>query len=444
MIDRYKCYFTFLMIGFWLIAGFGFIAGEILTPLLPARTVFRMLSDLIFVGLGLKVLHKRSDIILILSFVILSFSSTVLVNHLSLVYWVNGMREFIGWMFIFPIGRWFMQPEYRERFLDSFDRFVFIYLVLQAPCLFIQFLRYGAGDAGGGTWGHGYSGMVSISICFGSYYLMTRRWDTALSYWQNLSANRVLIFLLLPTFLNETKIVFVLIPLYFLFLLKTDRSFGLKVLAASPLVLIFLLGFGWIYLQTTQQNGDEVFSIDNIDYYLTGGDEGIELIDLAEALRDNPDISDDAETNVWTVDLPRLLKLGIMGDAVNESAGGRWWGAGGSLFKASTVLSPTPYSKEHEWMFHGTRPYLLFIFMQYGYLGLIWMLLVLIYLLDFATSKISYFALGTKLYFLAIFIGLLVYNDAWETASFSFFMLMPLFLSSKLTTPSLQLTSSND
>ncbi len=437
MIDRYKCYFTFLMIGFWLIAGFGFIADELITPLLPFRTVFRMLSDLVFACLGLKVINKRSDIIIVLSFVALSFLSTVMVNHLSVVYWVNGMREFIGWMFIFPIARWFFQPEYRERFLASFDRFVFIYLVLQAPCLIIQFLRYGAGDAGGGTWGHGYSGIVSISICFGSYYLMTRRWNLSLTYWENIKENKVLIFLLFPTLLNETKITFFLIPIYFLLLLKTNRAFGLKVLAASPLILIFFVGFGWLYLQTTNQDGNEVFSVDNFEYYLTGGDDNIELIDLAEALRDNPELSDDAEMNVWTVDLPRILKLGIMGDAVDDSAGGRWFGAGGSLFKASTVLSPTQYSKEHEWMFHGTRPYILFLFMQYGYLGLFWMLCVIIYLLDFKTSKISYFALGIKLYFLAIFLGLLVYNDAWESASFCFFMLMPLFLSSRLTTPPL-------
>ena len=444
MIDRYKCYFTFLMIGFWLIAGFGFIAEEILPPLLGARTFFRLLSDLIFVCLGLKVLRKPGDIILILTYLLISFISTVAVNHLGIIYWINGIREFIGWMFIFPILRWFMQPEYKTNFVNSIDRFAYIYLWLQVPCLVFQFIKYGAGDTGGGTWGSGCSGIVSISICFVSYYLMTRRWDTGLSYWENIRNNKVLIFLLFPTLLNETKIVFLLIPLYFILLLKINRSFGFKVLAATPFLIAFFIGFGWLYLKASEQDNDQVFTTENISFYLTGGDDSLELLDVAEAIRDNPDISDDAEANLWTVDLPRILKIGIMGDSVDESAGGRWWGAGGSLFKATTLLSPTDYAKEHEWMFHGTRPYVFFIFMQYGYIGLIWIFLAVLYLINFKTSRLSYFSLGTKIYFLIIFIGLLFYSDMWENSAFCFLMLLPLFLSSNLKSPVHQSTSYND
>lgn len=433
MIDRYKFYYRLMMIAFWLMAGL-FIM-DLVPQLGVIRTAVRLISDAIFVCLGVKVLHDRRDIAIIITIVLFTFISSIVCNHLTLVYWLNGLREFIGWMFIFPILRWFMQPEFRDRFISDFDRFVYVYLWLQVPCLVLQFLLYGANDAGGGTWGYGCSGIVSITICFGSYYLMTRRWNTALSYWENIKNNRILIFLLFPTLLNETKIVFFLIPIYFLMLIKINRAFGLKVLAASPLILLFLIGFGWLYLTASGQVNDEVFTTENISLYMTGGDESIEIMDLAEAIRDNPELSDDAEASVWNVDLPRVLKLMIMGEAVDESDGGRWFGSGGSLFKATSFLTPTHYAKEHEWMYRGTKPYLFFIFMQFGWVGLFIMLIIAFKVIEFKNSRKSYFALGIKIYFSLLFLGLLLYNDAWENCAFCMFIFTPLFLSSYLTTP---------
>lgn len=430
MIDRYKCYYVLVMIAFWLMAGTGFIADEIIPPLASARLIFRLATDAIFVCLGLKVLKKRSDIIIIVSFLLISYISTMVMNHLGMVYWLNGLREFVGWFFAIPILRWFMELDNRDRFVKDFDRFVFIYLVLQVPCLLLQFFKYGAGDNCGGTWGNGASGIVSISICFGSYYLMTRRWNHDLSYWQNLVANKVLIFLLIPTLFNETKIVFILIPVYFLLLLKIDKKFGLKVLAASPLIIIILLALGWAYLIATGQDEDQVFDADIIYAYLTGGDESFEILEIAENIRDNVDLAEDAEENVWSVDLPRFMKIGLMTEAVEESAGGLWWGSGGSLFKAATYLSPTPYMKEHQWMLNGTRPYLFAIFMQYGLIGVIWLILTVISFIDIKRINTNYFTLGSKIYFILIFVILLFYSDHWENASDTFLLLSLMFIPS--------------
>ena len=116
--------------------------------------------------------------------------------------------------------------------------------------------------------------------------------------------NKVYVFLLFPTFLNETKIGFLFLLAYFLLLLRVEWKTVFKVLISIPLIIVAMIVAGYAYLTVTGQTFESVFSQSAMDDYMVGEDPE-ELVELGMAIQDGIYERED----IGQVDIPRFSKL---------------------------------------------------------------------------------------------------------------------------------------
>ncbi len=368
MIDKYTLYYRTLLITFWVSMTFGFVSEEILPFLQGLKPTVRLLVDAVVLVLGLTLIENRRDKIIAWTFLAMAVVSSLIINRLGFVNTFNGARDFFGLVFVIPIFRYFFNHERGgKEFTDFFDRQLYIFLWLQPFCVLEQFFRYGAGDHVGGSLGNFASGLISLLIYFTSFYLMTRRWDDKLSYIKNISDNRVLVILLFPTFLNETKVSFILLLLYFVLLFKLEWRSVRKLLMAVPLILVAMVGLGALYLNVTDQDADELTSLEFYNEYLVGEDPEF-LIDLAIRVQDGEVETD----NMWVTDLPRFTRIVQAPEAVRHSKGGLIFGAGLGHFKGGQTLEKTQFGREYGWLIEGSRTWLFILLIEFGVIGVLW------------------------------------------------------------------------
>ena len=270
-------------------------------------------------------------------------------------------------LFAIPICRFLLKSRFRDRFIESFDKQLWIFLILQTFCVTWQFFRYGPGDHGGGSMGNGFSGIVTTLIYIISFYLLSKKWNYG-NYWMELWKNKVYVFLLFPTFLNETKIGFLFLLAYFLLLLRVEWKTVFKVLISIPLIIVAMIVAGYAYLTVTGQTFESVFSQSAMDDYMVGEDPE-ELVELGMAIQDGIYERED----IGQVDIPRFSKLIFIPEALKDAAGGSLFGAGLGQFKGGTTLSLTPYADTWAWLLGGSVPYIFFIVIQLGVLGAAWL-----------------------------------------------------------------------
>lgn len=414
MVEKYKLYTGFLFGALWALLCFNFIAEELVPPLEKLRPAVYLMCDGIFIVLGLIAMRNRRDILIFATFLLIALVSKYL-NHLGFIYFINGFRDFIGLIFAFPIIRYLWNSKNGERFIKSFDRQLYLFLWLQAFCLTWQFIRYGANDHGGGTLGFGGSGTISTLIYFVSFYLITKRWDDVKSYWQNLRANKVLVFLFFPTFLNETKISFIFFACYFLLLLRIDWSLLRKLMLASPRIFVGVLGVGYVYLSVTDQEADYVLSYDFFQNYLVGEDIDF-LVEMSEKVQDGLIETD----NVWTVDIPRFSKILLAPEAVEKTGGGQLFGAGLGQLKGGTVLAYTPFAFNNKWLINGSRPWWFSLFIQLGYIGIIWFFINMAGIIGMSSGVPR--GLNIKIFLWVIVLLSLFYNDSLRIFPYCFLL----------------------
>ncbi len=403
MIEKYKLFTVSFFGAMWVMLCFGFVAEELIPPLESLRSFVFLLCEVVFLGLGLFTLRSKRDITVFVSFVVLAVVSSKL-NNLSPVYVINGTRDFFGLLFAIPIIRFVLKSTHRDQFIESFDKQLFVFLFIQAFCLVWQFVRYGANDHGGGSMGNGFSGIVSTLIYIISFYLLSKRWNFD-NYWVGIRDNKIYFILLLPTFLNETKISFIFLMAYFLLLLKVEWKTVFKVLVSIPLIIVGMVGAGLAYLTITQQSFEDVFTQAAMDDYMIGEDPE-ELIDLAVAIQD--EIYD--EEDIGLIDIPRFSKLLLVPEALPDSEGGVLLGAGVGQFKGGSVLQLTEYAERWNWLLSGSIPFVFFILMQLGLIGVAWMFFVLITALLPRSSTLM--GKNIKLFLWIIILLIMFYNDS--------------------------------
>lgn len=419
MIDRYKFYYRTFLITFWVAQCFGFVSEELLPPLNALRTPVMLLCDVVILVLGVSVLminRNKGDNRIVGSFAAIAIVSTLLINREGILMLLNGMRDFLGLLFILPIMRYFFtNSKGGERYVGSFDRQLMIYLWLQAVCVTWQFIKYGAGDNGGGTMGNGASGVVSTCIYFVSFYLMTKRWDASKGYFRNLWNNFILIFLLYPSFLNETKISFIFLLCYFLLLIKLDRTAVRKFAIAIPALFALLAILFPVYLDVTDQDADRVLSEEFFDDYLFGGAELDHMVEVALLVQDGT-IEIDA-SDVWSVDIPRFTKILWLPMMLQDSNGGLFLGAGLGQFKGGQTMEMSRFAKDNQWLLLGSRPWLFFVAAQLGLVGVLWYFAAAGWILSYKRKSYP-FSKNIKIYLTVILILILLYNESLRSFQF--------------------------
>lgn len=416
MIDRFNLYKWIFLIVFWVEACFGFVTQELLPPLEGIGSLLFLLCDALILGVGCLTIRKKGDLAVVATLVVLSWVSTVMVNHLGLVVYVNGLRSYFGLLFAFPLLRWFFRHERAEEFRATMLRTLKWWLWLQAFCITWQFIRHGANDWGGGSMGLGASGITSMLIYLVSYALIVREWDKS-NFFGSLRRNWVLVFLLYPTFLNETKVSFLMFALYFILLVKYDRKFVARLIYIIPMTVAAVTGLVYAYFAATKQDPEEVLSEAFFEDYLYGLDIE-ELIKVGQMVQDG--LIEVSETQYWSVDIPRFAKLGLAPSIVDDTAGGDLLGAGIGQFKGGTSMDNTAFAKEYEWLLIGSRPWLFFMFIELGYLGILWWICTALYQFGIRRPRHLYARRMTIFMFCSLLI-ICVYNDSLRDL---FFMLM--------------------
>lgn len=414
-IEKSLFYQRILFIAFWIRAVWAFFAEEVAPFAASLQPLVYLAFDAVIVALGLVMMSRKRDKIYAVVFIAIGLVITCLLNELSLFFYINGLRDFISLLFIIPIMDYFLrEPERRERFVADFDRQLFWFLVLQVPCVLYQFFVYGAGDHGGGSLGNGSSGIISTLIFVISFYLIKKRMDPE-RYVASLWENKIYILLLIPTQLNETKISFFFIIMYFLLLLPLNKKLFIRLLFAIPFMILvtWIAIMGYMAILSDNPEAANMFDLDYMSetYLLDDGD----MVDTAEALYL-------ADSEYFEgADIPRFTKIIYLATFNDQYPGHMWTGMGIGHFKGGTMVKTSKFYKDNEWMLGGTIIYVVFLIVQLGLIGVV-LALWFFWNLFSAPEKGLKRDYNMQIFMILMFVLLIVYNESLRYE----FMMIPM------------------
>ncbi|HEY3369693.1 MAG TPA: hypothetical protein VGK10_02530 [Prolixibacteraceae bacterium] len=307
-------------------------------------------------------------------------------DELTTITYLNGLREFIPY-FLFPIIYTnILQSRWNAFFIQKFNTFLYIFLVLQIPVTLFQFSIDGAGDAVGGTQGTGFSGILTFTVFLATYYLMIQDFDENNVLRSFIKKSYLLIFWL-PAFINETKITFILIPLFLFLLVKIVLSNIPKYLYLLIILIPSLYIFNFIYQNVTPQYDSKDFlSNDFLAEYLSSDNDQYE-------------------------DIPRFEKLSILINNFEQRE--ILFGKGIGQFKGGTTLSLTPFAAKYDWLLQGSVPMLFFLLVQVGIIGTLIFLVYWIVLMTIRPPKrIVNYSANLIIFSSVSFLIIQLYNDS--------------------------------
>ena len=403
-IDKSILVERILLTAFWLRAVSTFIFEEIIPPLESFQFSIALLFDAVIVGLGLLTMRNRYDLLMAAAVLVASYVSSCVLNDLPLIFFINGLRDVISLMFIVPIIRYLITSANGEGFVRRLDMHLFVFLVVQAFCLVYQYFTYGAGDHGGGSLGNGFSGMISTLIFLVSFYLMTKRLNYS-NFFYSIITNKWLVILLIPAFLNETKISFFFLFMYFVLLVPIDKKIIVRSLAIIPVVCVALWG---ALLAYTVAIGEEVSDAFTLEYYT-------EMYLMNEDSEEYAKWLVDADNGEDLEDIPRFTKLFLLEEVSEDHPGHRLLGFGLGHFKGGTTLEVSDFYREYEWLLYGSIPYLFHMLVQLGFIGMV------LFMLFWAKLLVKDVGFGVRNYNVYAFVmlaivALLLYNDSFRNA----------------------------
>lgn len=382
-VPKYKLITWILLSLFWFLGTYMFPLQELVPSVAPGfQTGFNLVAECVIIALGLWTLNKRIDKILLISLMVISIISAI-INGISISMYLNGMRNYLTMIFLLSTIRYLLATRERvEYFLPLMDKSLYIFLLLQMPVMVIQCIRWGAYDNVGGSLGWMMSGTISTLLYTVSFYLMIRRWDDSKSYLENLKKNIILLVALFPSMLNETKISFVYLMMYFFFLVPMDRKFVKRLLNVVPIIILFVVGFGYVYqslLVNPQQDDADtnVTSWKFIEDYLLGNDDIKTLVidGYMEAVL--PEVQED--------DFARGLKFTLLPIILSETPHSWVVGFGPSQFRGGTVMDVTKFASQYSWILKGSQMTVMVYVVDLGLLGLAWLVWYFFVLFRFGT-----------------------------------------------------------
>lgn len=338
--------------------------------------------------LGLSGIRKnRFNLFFFLLLLFISFINYILHEYSFLTY-INGLREILMVILVFSFYESIDKDIYKEKLQKHIERFMLLFLILQIPVAIYQYVLYGAGDDVGGTMGYGYSGILTLAIiCMVFYRIKTGLTRQGILVFYN-------IIFLIPVFLNETKISFLLIPLMFLCLTNIKKIKTVFWSGAGAVTIFMVLNSLYSNMGRTVDNPfSAMFNQDFLEYYL--------MSDVAMG-----------------ADVPRFTKIiaaiGLISQNVWDSLVGIEIGA----FKGGTTIQPSLFAQQYDWLLLGSRPYIFFLLISGGWT----MLVIMLYIF----SKKLFFVrkFGNSFQFtllLSVMFGMILfYNDAYRSLLFCY------------------------
>lgn len=361
------------------------------------KSVLNLVLDLILLTLGIFSIQNTKQfryLLLIFSLFLISTLVSAAINTLEFTTkaYINGLRDFFPY-FLFPIIYLnIFQSSWKVIFIKRFNTFLYIFLILQIPISLYQYSIDGAGDTIGGTQGAGFSGILTFIVFLATFYLMTQSIDERAVFKSFMKKSYLLIFWL-PAFINETKISFILIILFFLLLNIISISNIWKYIIACIILFPLLIGFNSLYESTTGNNyTDEILNKDNLEQYLTSDDENY-------------------------TDIPRFQKIAIFFTTFETKE--IFFGKGLGQFKGGTTIELTPFAESYEWLLSGSRPMLFFLVIQVGLIGTLTFMFLWIKLISmWSRERNSNYSLNLIIFSSMCFVIIQMYNDSLRSLFF--------------------------
>jgi len=371
----------------YLLAFSGFLL-ELIDGLGSINSFIFLIADGGILFLGLSGIRKNPfNLVIFLLLLLLSFGNFLL-HEYSILTYINGLREILMVVLVFSFYESISTDIHKEKMRKYIDQFILIFLILQIPVTIYQYVLYGAGDDVGGTMGYGYSGILTLLIICMVFYRIfwgfTRQGSLALYN----------IIFLIPIFLNETKISFLLIPLMFLCLTNIKNIKTVFWSGVGAILIFLVLNNLYSNMGRTVDNPfNAMFNQDFLEYYLMS----------------------DVEVGA---DVPRFTKIiaaiGLISQNIRDSLLGIEIGA----FKGGTTIQPSFFAQQYDWLLLGSRPYIFFLLISGG-----WTLLIIT--LYFFFKKLFWDRKeGSSIQFtllLSVMFGMILfYNDAFRSPLFSY------------------------
>lgn len=370
---------------------YGNFVYEIVPDLTQTVSIIRAIADLLLCIIGARALffpeNKPLRLALIGFLVISSVTYYLNIGTSSLPAHLNGLREPIVLIVALAMLTYIFHSGGQERLVRSMNKFLMIFLIVQIPVAFSQFIRFGAGDQVGGTFSDGGSGMLSQVIFLGVYYFFLIRAGKPNGIGYRMNKILPLLILFLPVFINQTKISFVFFAVLALLQIRIQINLAKVLLTvASGAIVLFL--FVKILAATTE--------IDLLDYL-------------------DPETIEKDFFSDWTdaEDITRYGKMIVTYDLFENEPYKHIWGAGYGLIKGKNILEATEAGRDFERLYFGSRIQFFSTYFQGGL-----MLTVLFLFLNFyyfAASKNTYHTYNFvryKIFTLSLFAMLWIYNDA--------------------------------
>ena len=323
--------------------------------------------------LALTTLRHRSlkYLVLFFSIILIGLIPYTYEDGITIVQFLNGSRDFVPLFFSLIFITNMLYSNHRVIFYQKMNKFILYFLCVQVPICIVQFFIYGMGDEVGGTGGSFGSGNISILIYTGTFYLLSQTANTK-KLLEVLFKNKYLLLLWIPSLINETKVTFLLIPLFFLMCFEYNFR---KIIRNIPVILIGII-FSFAFLQMYQYFNEDR----SLAEVMQGG--YIIEYDLEKSYETIEKYGD--ELGKYTDSRTLRLILGMLELSKNNMS--LIFGKSLGHFKGGTI-GQTKFAKENEYVTgRGSKSFILVGLMQIG-------------------------IVGTILVYLAIFIGLSKRNE---------------------------------
>ena len=361
-----------------------------------SRTAFYFAFDVTIIFLALLSLSSiRGGLAAPLLFIIGCICFNIFTNGNNILYSLNGLREILNVLSLAIFFNHVFSDENEElaaEYVEIFKKFTFIFLIAQLPAAGYQFLLFGPSDRVGGTYGNFGSGNLTLSVTCQVFFLS--------HFTKNMTQRLLLYLCLIPLFLNETKVSFIIIPLLILFIhfQPKVKSIVGAALAAGVALFIFNSFFTTNIGVDFDNNLTGIFSKDFIDGYLFG------------------------DIHYYT-DVPRFTKIFLAWQMLQENLPTFLFGFEYGIFRNTDIADMSQFSQDVQWLMVGTRPYLFFLMIQGGVLLVLGFLWLIFYINKFFLSNNNKY----KTFLFMLLVMILFYNDAFRSQNITIVYFFSLF-----------------
>lgn len=377
------------------------VAGMLGTMVIPSQDRFIRLAlvgcDGLLITLAVLAMWRRREFYGVWAFLVFLLASILTFVYTSerfgLVEHINGLRDPAAFFASLIVVYDLYHSEYGAVMLHRFTQFLVVFALIQIPVTIIQFYQYGAGDGVGGTYGtgggSGYITQLLFIICF---FFAVR--FASLQDGTSFSLKRLPLLLpvLLPCAINETKISFILLGVFIILVSGSRQRMvrSLPLLALGAALVVVLNHF----YSTTVEDTRAIFDLNFVEKYL---------------------VTNETATGG---DMPRFQRLVFMFRMMGDDVGSVLLGMGYGVLGGGNIVGVSRIGRSLYYLITGSRILLFRAWIQGGLIAVITIAFAMFY---WMRSRTVQYPTLRKFYWFLAFSVLIIwfYNEAMFDRTFA-------------------------